>query len=364
LKIWFDDQIFTIQQYGGISRYFTELAKGMTSTGQSVHIDAPVHINRYLDGIPCSAGRRIPSFRGVTRLCQMANGFGLAGRMASYAPEIVHETYYCRHIENARVPYVLTMHDMIHELFADAGCTDALAQARRAAVSRADHIICVSENTRQDMLAILGVDKARTSVIYHGVSLKGCIDGASPMDQPYLLYVGPRSGYKNFSCLLQAYAASTQLRSDFRILCFGGGGLSTTERAAMRRLGLEDAAVSHLSGNDHLLASLFAHASAFVYPSRYEGFGMSPLEAMQCGCPVVCADSSSLPEVVGDAALMFDPASSEALGIALEQMLYVSGMADDYRERGRRRAAVFTWQRCVAETLACYRDLLGGKHEK
>ncbi|MCS6845907.1 MAG: glycosyltransferase, partial [Caldilineales bacterium] len=104
---------------------------------------------------------------------------------------------------------------------------------------------------------------------------------------------------------------------------------------------------------------LYSGAIAFVYPSLYEGFGLPPLEAMACGSPVICSHAASLPEVVGDAALTFDPTDVEALAQALADVLSNPGLREDLRRRGLRRAAGFSWRRCAQETLAVYREALG-----
>lgn len=359
MKILFDGQIFTIQQYGGISRYFFELANALSDEGQQVWIDAPFHINRYIDGSRLTEGRRLRPLRGVTRFCQAANGILAARRIRRFSPAIVHETYFSADAGRDDIPHILTVYDMIHELFVEGGRGDALGLARRAAVMRADHIICISENTRRDLINILGVDEDRTSVIHLAASLSARDDLPVPVDAPYILYVGPRDRYKNFDCLLRAYAAIPRLVEDFRLVCFGGGALHGEERNAIRQLGIPDGRVLQVSGSDRALAAAYRHASAFVYPSLYEGFGIPPLEAMQCDCPVICSDRSSLPEVVGKAAYLFDPTSPEALGAAMERLLYDAQLRELYILSGRERAAGFSWERCASQTLAVYRQHAG-----
>jgi len=361
LNIWFDNRIFTIQQYGGISRYYSQLARGLSQDhGQRVRIDAPMYINRYLDPLACHAGLRLPYMRGVTPLCQRFDDLLEGRRLRVFSPDIVHETYFRRQAPRAGgAKRVLTVYDMIHERFADPGGRSALSKARRAAVRRSDHLICISQSTQRDLIDILGVDADKTSVIHLAASLHPAVGLARPVDTPYILYVGPRDRYKNFQCLLRAYAALHGVIRDFRLLCIGGGGFSCGEHEQMRQLGIPSGQVMQLAADDGLLTACYQHAALFVYPSLYEGFGIPPLEAMQCGCPVVCADSSSLPEVVGNAALLFDPASPEALSAAVHQVLSDPELAASLVERGRQRAAGFSWQRCVSQTLNLYRQLGG-----
>jgi len=360
LNIWFDDRIFTIQQYGGISRYYSEMAAGLMARGQHVCIDAPLYINRYLANLSCHIGSCLPYFRGVTQLCQHYNGLFEVSRMHTFAPDIVHETYFREAAPAAGGALrVLTMYDLIHERFADPAGRDALSRARRASVRRSDHIICISHNTQRDLVEILGVDENRISVIHLAASLSPVSGLARPVESPYILYVGPRDRYKNFMCLLKAYASLPDVRRDFMLLCIGGGGFTDAEMQAMHGMHIPEDGVKQVSGDDRMLTACYQHAAVFVYPSLYEGFGIPPLEAMQCGCPVICADSSSLPEVVGDAAMLFDPQSPDLLAAALQQILYDSALAELFATRGMLRAAGFSWDRCVSETLTLYEKLMG-----
>jgi glycosyltransferase involved in cell wall biosynthesis len=234
---------------------------------------------------------------------------------------------------------------------------DGTASAKAAAVARADHIICVSENTRRDLIELLNVAPNKTTVVHHGFSLTG-----KPLElakiraskRPFLLYVGHRGEYKNFSGMLKALARSVNLKKDFDIVCFGGGPLTASELDLIRKSGLPDEQVSQVSGNDDVLATLYKHASVFVYPSLYEGFGIPLLEAMSFDVPVACSNTSSLPEVVGNAALTFDPALPEAIGAAIESIVSNSELRADLVNKGRDRLKQFSWERCTAETLNTY----------
>ncbi len=179
------------------------------------------------------------------------------------------------------------------------------------------------------------------------------------MDEPYIIYVGQRGGYKNFESILRAYAKSKLLKDEYCIVCFGGGGFRDQELALMKTLSLPLSKFCHLSGTDDVLASLYASAATFVYPSLYEGFGIPPLEAMSFGCPVVCADSGPLPEVVGDAAEMFDPADADHLGAAIERVVSSPAHAAKLVEKGYMRVQQFSWEKCALETLDVYRKIVG-----
>jgi glycosyltransferase involved in cell wall biosynthesis len=288
----------------------------------------------------------------------------LAGPITrSLCPDIVHETYFsAKRIAPKRAKVILTVFDMIHEKFSDNfPSTDPASRYKSSAVKRADHIICISEHTRQDLLEIVDVDPAKTSVVHLGFSLmkmNGSEHKTLFQSRPFILYVGERSRHKNFMRLLEAYAQSPVLRKDFDLLCFGGGKFSTKEKSLLKGLGLSGSRVRHIYGDDALLASCYSSASVFVYPSLYEGFGIPPLEAMSFGCPVVCSGVSSIPEVVGDAAAMFDPYKPESIRKTIEEVVYEDAERESLIARGHERIKVFSWQRCARETLDVYRRLL------
>jgi glycosyltransferase involved in cell wall biosynthesis len=365
MRVDFDYQIFALQRQGGISRYFCELASALQDRpGCQARIVAPLHDNQHLDRVP--PGLRLGrSFRRLGRHRRLVGAINRAvTRLVALArpPDVVHETYYARtRLAPAGARVVVTIHDMIHERFPEQfDARDRVAGHKAAAVARADHVICVSENTRRDLVELLGVPEGRTSVVHHGHALR---DQGAPvatgLDGPYLLHVGHRAGYKNFSALLEAYGSSRRLSSTFRLVCFGGGPLRPEEQDQARRLGLEARQLVQLDGDDRLLSALYRGAAAFVYPSRYEGFGIPPLEAMARACPVVCGRHSSLPEVVGDGAALCDTSSVESLRSTLELVCEDGGFRERLVALGLARAASFSWERAARETAAVYQRLLG-----
>jgi glycosyltransferase involved in cell wall biosynthesis len=280
-------------------------------------------------------------------------------------PDIVHETYFSPYrLGSRRARRVLTIYDMIHEKFpASFPFSNKTSQYKALAVNRADHIICISESTRRDALEILGIPPEKSSVIYLGFDLMGAASAPNKTPtclarKPFLLYVGNRGGYKNFLRLLQAYGASPQLRSEYDLICFGGGAFLAEELETMRKLGLNSGQISQLGGDDRLLAQLYEHASAFVFPSLYEGFGIPPLEAMSHDCPVVCSNTSSIPEVVGDAGEYFDPVDIDNMRTAIERVVGSESHQKQLIEKGHERLKSFSWDRCAAETLDVYKNLI------
>jgi glycosyltransferase involved in cell wall biosynthesis len=377
MKIAYDPQIFSAQIYGGISRYFCEIASRIAKQpGIQVSIIAPMYINAYLAHVPPGivSGFRAPKTdrfqtnSGVNYPRLAFRGLGLLmgdWMLRAMKPDILHETYFSPYRFGPRgVRRVLTIHDMIHEKFASSfPLADKTARYKALAAERADHVICVSESTRRDAIEILGLPPDKTSVIYLGFDLMNAAgtraeEPVLPTREPFLLYVGNRGGYKNFLRLLEAYEASPQLKTGYKLICFGGGAFHADELKMMQTLGLDAGHVTQLGGDDQLLAKLYERASAFIFPSLYEGFGIPPLEAMSHDCPVVCSNTSSIPEIVGDAGEYFDPADTDSMRTAIERVV----TSDSHRKlliaKGRERLKCFSWDRCALQTADVYASLV------
>jgi glycosyltransferase involved in cell wall biosynthesis len=251
---------------------------------------------------------------------------------------------------------VTTIHDMIDKVLAPSPVKSRL---KLRSILQADHVICVSEYTRKTLLGLYDIAPDQVSVVHLGrpwiipdVYLENSVDW------PYILFVGPRAGYKNFDRLLAAYAASDRLKRDFRLVCFGGGPLTATEKSGCTARGIAMGRVLQVAGDDAALHAAYRGAALFVYPSMYEGFGLPPLEAMTLGAPVVCSNATSIPEIVGDAGEYFDPADVESMTHAMEAVLYSSARRQELIRLGHERALGFGWDRCARETLNIYRAIL------
>jgi glycosyltransferase involved in cell wall biosynthesis len=365
LKVAFDEQVFLLQQYGGISRYLCNLAEGLSRMPDvTVQVSAPFHINHNLAQLNDVIGARcfLPDLntkfaRPVRALSQLLSGVAVR----RFRPDILHATYYgqSRRLSGAR--HVLTVYDLIHERYSDMFENSHMTSGpKKAAALRADHVVCISESTRRDLINICGVPEEKTSVIYLGAdtSFFDTKPVANLIERPYLLYVGKRDGYKNFEGLLRAFAISYRLKSTFDIVCFGGDAFTETELSLMRTLGLRSKQFKHVSGSDQKLSGLYRGAQVFVYPSLYEGFGIPPLEAMAAACPVCCSNTSSIPEVVGDAGEYFDPTSPESMTVAMEAVAFSETRRTNLITLGKKQISKFSWQKCAQETELLYRKLL------
>ena len=365
MKIAFDHNIFCNQYYGGISRYFVRTAQNMLELGHDARVFAPYHINRYLHEFPQAAvsGKFFSKYPPKTsRLFALLNPLLARRQISKWQPDIVHETYFSKSSMAPKgVPTVLTVYDMTHELYPELlAADDRTSEFKRIAVARADHVICISESTRNDLIRLFNVPRDKTSTIYLAADISP-VPRPNPdrETRPYLLHVGMRGGYKNFSGLLEAVASSSRLGDDFDIVAFGGGVFSDAERQMIAKHGLSSDQVRHVDGDDAVLAGLYADASAFVYPSLYEGFGLPPLEAMAHDCPVISSNTSSMPEVIGDAGEFFLPTDIGAMSHAIESVVYSEDRRRDLISKGRDRLKEFSWKKCAEQTLAVYQGLQG-----
>ena len=330
MKIVFDHQTFGWQKYGGISRYIYEIALQLSlQSGIDVTVASPFYVNEYLKKAPKSLkvlGVHVCQLPKTGRILRAINHVIVFLLVRYLRPNIVHETHYSsKRCAPKGAKVVLTVYDMIHERFSDQFSPfDSTIIEKAIAVAHADHIICISDQTRTDLIDLLKVSPDKISVVYLGFSLTcepHLIKKIDASSQPFLLYVGARRGYKNFENLLKAYAASNYLSANYELVCFGGGDFTSKELGMMKALNINAKNIRQVSGSDEVLAGLYEAASVFVYPSLYEGFGIPPLEAMSFSCPVVCSNVSCIPEVVGDAAEMFDPNDIKSIQSAIERVV-------------------------------------------
>jgi glycosyltransferase involved in cell wall biosynthesis len=358
LRIIYTPEIFSLQRVGGISRYICELIKRVPNQGLSAKTVAGIHFNRHLRRLPVKAGFYIPKLGPLGRYRLKFNS-ALCRRVAAKTPSVViHSTYYSEEEFPKSHPFVLTVHDMIDELFPEQ-LTAVPPGLKRRNCERADRIIAVSNNTKNDLVKIFGISPQKIVVIYHGDSLptltRSNTDESRAKD--YLLFIGARGHYKNFARLVQAFAASAFLKNRFRLLTFGGSKFSEDERKLIEELKVTDQ-VRQVAGDDVALAQYYRNAAALIYPSLYEGFGMPILEAIGQGCPVICSDpGGALREVAGNAAAYFDGSDATSMQLVMEQTLGDPKRVAELRDLGTARHQLFSWDKCVQETVNVYREV-------
>lgn len=268
---------------------------------------------------------------------------------------------------------VMTIYDLTFMLFPEFHTreTQRFSKEIHRYAERSDCIIVISEQTRQDVVSFLNIsdDRVRVTLLaadgrYRVIDDRHLVTSAAAaygIDREYILYTGTLEPRKNILTIIRAFhAVKRELNVPHRLVLAGKKGwLYDDVFAEVRALGLEHEVIFTGYVPDEDLPFLYNGADLFVYPSFYEGFGLPPLEAMACGCPVVASNTSSLPEVVGDAGLLVDPRHHDELAAAMARVLGDSELARDMRRRGVERAATFSWDRCAQQTLSIYRDVTG-----
>ncbi|KUG07188.1 glycosyltransferase family 4 protein [Solirubrum puertoriconensis] len=360
-KVLYDHQIFTIQNYGGVSRYFWEL---MRHAGSKLQYELPVVLsnNLYLRDRQYTNHRTFfpnTNLPGGWRFIKACNDW--AARQALqradfdvFHPTLFDDDYFLERMPAGK-PFVITIHDMIPYLYPEYYPDRELSHLKRVA-DRASRIITVSENTRADALRLLNLPPERVVVIPHGTTTTEATGPAPRVPGRYVLYTGTRGMYKNFGCFLEAASLLQRQHPELYFVCAGGGPFSLPEQEQMRTLRLTDRVVQLGPLTDAELAYLYRDAEAFVFPSHYEGFGLPILEAFAHGCPVVLSTASCFPEVAQDAALYFRPDAPQQLAEQLAQILADKALRRRLSEAGRLRSRDFTWERTAALTRQLYKD--------
>jgi glycosyltransferase involved in cell wall biosynthesis len=315
------------------------------------------------DAVQTACADRIIRLGGPVRGRILLDSLFLPRLLAREAIDVYHAVFYAPPARRPRgVRIVQTVHDLTPLRF-PAGFTWRQRRVFRAAFRRARvaaRVIAVSGTTRDDLVRLVGVPASRIDVIFPGVDPQFRPDSKArhprPFAGPYLLHVG---GYDPIKNLPVALRALRRLRADgfpHRLVIAGDPGRHAEAfRRSVADIGVDDAVLATGFVGVDRLADLYRFADLVVYPSLHEGFGLPPLEAMACGAPVIAARAGSLPEVLGDAAVLVDPGDPEALATAAARLLRDPAACDLLRARGHARAALYRWEEAADRTWDAYR---------
>ena len=357
VRVRFSPEIFRTQRYGGVSRYVVEVHKGLRGLDVDSQILAGAHRNALLHEVDGVVGIDVDALRpgrgrqAITKVVDRA----LAGAVAGLqGPDTIWHMSYYGHERPRRAPLAVTVHDMIHERFpGEPGKQDQSSALKRAACRAADLIFAVSRDTAEDLQDRFGVAQDRIVVTHLGFTPMAPSHRPCPFGEGrFLLYVGSRRpSYKNWLALLDALR---EVDAEVGLVCFGAPPESADREAVAGRQ-LADR-VRFASGDDASLAGWYSEAAALVYPSRYEGFGLPPIEALANRCPVVASRAGAISEIVGDLAILVEP-EVEALVAGLAEVLAGGENVQRQRREGPDFAARYQWSTTASQTLAGYQCL-------
>ena len=371
MKILFDHQMFHRQNHGGITRYFTELIKGLTKI-ENIEIQLSIGEtnNNYvkeLSNIVCFnpelSTRKKHIFLSDLFL-KKCNSDDIVNQTIGLIQkgdfDIFHPTFYdhyfLEHIGNKK--YVLTVHDLIMQKYPEFFIEYEIPDKSTRILEGASHIITISETTKRDLLNYFRLDEKKISVIYHGCPKKTDNKASKfkKLNYEYLLFIGDRRGYKNFYSFLLSIKDTLILNENLKIVCVGSP-FANFEIKYFESLFIKNK-IFNLTPDDEELQVLYENAVALVYPSIDEGFGLPILEAFVNGCPILCSDIEVFHEIANDSVIYFDPKSIKSINDAFYRIYNSKKEKQDLIEKGYKRSKAFDWSKCASLTEEVYKKVV------
>lgn len=366
MKILYDHQIFSLQNIGGISRYYFELINALNSnTNCDLTLPLLFSNNELIsnnDNFKHKTFVKKINFEQKIRLIYSINSHCSRRSIQKGNYDLFHPTYYDTYFLNYidSKPFVLTVYDMIHEKFKESfSPNDKIAHNKMILIKKASKIIAISENTKRDIIDLFDIDEGKIDVIYLGNSMRRY--NASKLNinlpQKYILFVGLRGGYKNFNRFINSVSKVLYKDINLSIVCVGGGTFNDNEIHMFEKIGIKNR-VLQFNQNDEMLAKIYNEALLFIFPSLYEGFGIPILEAFACKCPIVCSNTSSLPEIAQDGAEYFNPYSKNSIYNAINNVLENKEIRNNLVANGTEILKHFSWEKTAIKTKEVYESVL------
>ena len=366
VKVLFDHQCFVQQQYGGVSRYHYQLIKELNklkdvksilslkySNNFYINEDKSFEVKKFFPNHKFYFKRTILDY--INRLSTIPNL-----KKGDY--DIFHPTYFgtyfLKHL-NAK-PFIVTVYDSIHEKYPEIiNSIDRTLEYKKEIISKANLILAISNSAKNDLINIYKIPAEKIKVVYLAASInKNFALSKEQLSLPekYILFVGNRDFYKNFKNFIQAIAPLLKEQKDLFLISAGGGGFSNDEIKYFRSMQIENKVI-YKNADDASLATLYSNALAFIFPSLYEGFGIPALEAMNCDCPVIMSNTSSLPQVGVDAAIYFEPNDIEDIKNKIAKVIFDKELRKELIEKGKIQRSKFSFEKTAKETLEVYEKL-------
>ncbi|MEM6471782.1 MAG: glycosyltransferase family 1 protein [Planctomycetota bacterium] len=366
MRVLYEGAIFQMLRQGGVARCFSELIQHLPSNCTPVlagPAEDPPMVER--SGFEFVGFQTEPAISWLRKWKRESMQRSIAAGFDSTQADVEHWTYYnglCRRplVRSSR-PLVVTILDFVHEAFPSLDPSGKHIELKRRAIELADHLICISHSTFHELIKRHPAASSKASVIPLGTSLQDVQPSPLPKQlcgRPYVLFVGRRNSYKNFSLVWHAWNRIQASLPNDACLAVAGPPVKRRERNELE-WDESKKVVSLPNVNDSVLRALYQHAKAFVFPSRAEGFGLPSLEAMACRTPVLISDLPVMREVAGDAGYYFgvDELShlADLFAAAIENRLPA---VEDVTGRGVERAKRFCWQTTAAKTAEVYQNVI------
>jgi glycosyltransferase involved in cell wall biosynthesis len=359
----------TIQDhFPGIARYTFNLALALADSAphdELLLLHHPAQLNTRYDMSRFGAKLNARLIEAPVRSFSTSAQWRIPALLRKLHADIYHSPYFIMPYRIS-VPAIVTIHDLIPMLYPayfTAFQRLAFDVAIRLATRAVRRVVTVSEATAEDLRHLVHLTPNKVSVVHSAAdpslvrpddAVIASVRARYNLPETYVLYVGSNKPHKNLIRLVEAWSQMPNRNRTKLVLAGNWDSRHNEARLAATRLGLESDIRWLGSTPQHDLAALYSGATLFVFPSEYEGFGLPVLEAMACGVPVLCSNSSSLPEVAGDAAVLLDPGDSDSWAEAIQRLLADEGLRMMYGERGLRRAGQFTWSETARQMREVY----------
>lgn len=355
MRVLFDFQIFLLQKYGGISRYYIELFKHLKRLENcEPTLDVPLKICNY----KMSTNGEIKSsinikFKKLIKPALFASGIYYSHKYRKPKHDLLHRTYFNKWINKPKIKSVMTIYDIIPEkVLLEKYGYFRVDEKKDFFFKNVDHIIAISQHTKDDLVEYYKVKEKDISVVHLGLSFERNRVNDIKEKKRWILYVGNRRGYKNFDLLLNAFKDS-KLFEDYKLIIFGGEKPSKEEIKVIEKFLKGNNRFSFVEGTEEQLIHYYTKSEIFVYTSLFEGFGLPPLEAMNFGCKVLSSNIPSIVEVFGDNIQLFNPYSKDDLVQKLEIVVEKNAM-DLFSKNYLPLIKKYHWESCAIKTLEVY----------
>jgi glycosyltransferase involved in cell wall biosynthesis len=361
MKVLVDPQIFNHQSYGGISRLFVEILKYKKYKNNNIKVYCPVYytknkhylhhfkLKQFLFGLVKSFSDILLNLN-LRLTCRKLSKNNYDIFLPSY-----YDPYFIKNINNSKI--ILTVYDMIHELYPSNFIdSDFIIANKKELIYKCDKIVAISENTKKDILKFYPeIKPQKIEVVYLSHSLdKSLLYSNRIINNDYILYVGNRTGYKNFSWLYENIREWIKV-NNINLLCAGGGAFSEEEASIFKKDGMSDY-IKYYDFKENELANLYKNAIAFIFPSKYEGFGIPILESMSCGCPTILANTSSFPEIAAEAGIYFSLESPDSLINILNLLVINPEIKNKHIGLGIKQSLKFNWENTITNYINIFNN--------